>query len=61
MKKYIIFFIVLITIILTIANCNNKTKYYCKNCDAEVTVNEAIMVDYIPTCEECGHHRVYEK
>jgi hypothetical protein len=28
MKKYIIFFIVLITIILTIANCNNKTKYY---------------------------------
>lgn len=61
MKNYIISAIILITVIFTITACNGNTKYYCKNCDAEVTVNEAIIVDSIPTCEECGCHRVYEK
>ena len=61
MKKYIIALLIALTIIFTITACGSETKYYCKNCDAEVTVNEAIMVDHLPTCEECGCHRVYKK
>jgi DNA-directed RNA polymerase subunit RPC12/RpoP len=60
MKKYITILLILLTVIFTITACDSN-KYYCKNCDAEVTVNEAIIVDYIPTCEECGHHSVYKK
>ena len=60
MKKYIIFALVLITVIFAITACDNK-QAYCKNCGNEVTINEAVLVDSLPTCDYCGNHSVYYK
>lgn len=60
MKKYILLVLVLITVICAIAACNNK-QAYCKNCDAEVTVNEGVLADSLPHCDKCGHNKVYYK
>ena len=61
MKKYIILLAIALTIIFAIIACDSNTTYYCQNCDNEVTVNEAIMVDSLPHCNECGHNQVYYK
>ena len=61
MKKYIISALILITVIITITACDSDKTYYCKNCDNEVIINEAVLVDSLPTCDHCGNHSVYYK
>ena len=61
MKKYIILLFVLLTVLVSITACSNNKQAYCKNCDNEVTVNEAIDVDSLPKCDECGCRKVYYK
>ena len=60
MKKYIILLLVLLTVIFTITACDSE-QAYCKNCDTEVTVNEGVLTDSLPHCDECGHNKVYYK
>ena len=60
MKKYILLIFVLITVIFAVTSCNSET-YYCKKCDREVTINEAILCDGPIYCDHCGHTTVYSK